>query len=111
LVERDLQLRFEVVCAKIKLDAWVLVPRDCFVLFDDSICVAWVEGFIVDAFWAVFARRTVEIDVEALIRIGDPYMILVNYAPKLFLLRLRAASCLQLTIIQVKLHDEGGRTQ
>ena len=73
LVKGNLQLWLQVVCAKVQLDAGVLVSSNSLILLDDGICVAWVEGLIEDALRAVFVCCAVEVDVEALVGVCDPY--------------------------------------
>jgi hypothetical protein len=43
LVELDLELRLEIICAEVELYLRVLVSGDTFILIDDSVCEARVE--------------------------------------------------------------------
>lgn len=74
----DLELRLEVICAEIEFDARVFVACDGLLLVDYRICTGRVERVFEDALSLVVAiSGTVEVDVKALVRVGDPYMLSV----------------------------------
>lgn len=75
LVELDLQLRFQVVCAEIEFDLRVLVACDGLLFVDDRVGEAWVERVFEDALMFAVAAWAVQIEVEALIGAGDPYIV------------------------------------
>lgn len=80
LVECDLELRLQIVSAKVELDLGVLVADKLLVIVNDSVREGGVEGVFEDWLRLGIGRLAVEVDEEAIGRAGDPFQMLVAEA-------------------------------
>lgn len=73
LVILNLELRSQVICSKVELDLGILVAGDSLLLVDYGIGEAGVERLLEDTLVLAVAAGAVEVEVEAVVRAGDPY--------------------------------------
>lgn len=78
LIECDLELRLQVMRAKVELDLRVLVADKLLVIVDDCVCEGGVEGVLEDGLSLGIGRLAVEVDEEAIGRAGNPCAVSVN---------------------------------
>jgi hypothetical protein len=73
LVECDLELRLQIMSAKVELDLWILVADELLVVIDDSVRKGGVEGVLENCLSLGIGRLSVEVDEEAIGRAGNPF--------------------------------------
>ena len=73
LIELNLELRLEVVCAEVEAYLRVFVACDGFLFIDYGVGEGRIEGVVEDALgFVLIIDGAVEIDEEALVRVGNP---------------------------------------